>query len=140
MTHIPELVRRQVAIRAASRCEYCHLHELYAFFAHEIDHIYAEKHGGDTSLDNLCLACADCNRHKGSDICSLDPQSGNVIALFHPRRDRWSEHFRLYRDGHIIPVSPQGRVCERILQFNRPDLVSDRRRLIRLGAYDDDFE
>lgn len=40
MTHIPELVRRQVAMRAANRCEYCHLHERYAFFAHKIDHIY----------------------------------------------------------------------------------------------------
>ena len=135
MTYIPEALRQQVAARANARCEYCRLHEDYAYFTHEIDHIYAEKHSGDTIEANLCLACADCNRHKGSDLCSIDPQTGNVVALFHPRHESWNEHFRLIETGVIEPLTATGRVTERILRFNRVDLVADRARLIALGGY-----
>jgi hypothetical protein len=135
MTYIPEALRRRIARQANGRCEYCRLHEDHAYFTHEIDHIYAEKHGGDTVEVNLCLACADCNRHKGSDLCSLDPQTGNVTALFHPRRDQWSEHFRLMNTGIIEPLTAAGRVTERVLRFNRVDLIADRARLIVLGGY-----
>jgi hypothetical protein len=135
MTYIPEALRQQVTARAKARCEYCLLHEDHAFFTHEIDHIHAEKHGGDTVEANLCLACADCNRHKGSDLCSLDPQTGDVVALFHPRQEKWSEHFRLIDTGIIEPLTASGRVTERILRFNRVDLVADRARLIALGGY-----
>lgn len=137
MTYIPDTLRQQVLERAQSRCEYCHLHETHAYFTHEIDHIYAEKHGGDTGEANLCLACADCNRHKGSDLCSIDPQTGKVVSLFHPRRDTWGGHFRLEDTGVIEPLTSVGRVTERILRFNRMELVIDRARLIALGGYKD---
>jgi hypothetical protein len=136
MTYVPEALRQQVTARAQARCEYCRLHVDHAYFTHEIDHIYAEKHGGDTVETNLCLACADCNRHKGSDLCSLDPQTGEVIALFHPLRHQWREHFRLDDDGLIEPITATGRVTERVLRFNRIELVADRSRLIALGGYE----
>ena len=135
MTYIPEGLRQQIAEQAKARCEYCHLHENHAYFSHEIDHIYAEKHGGNTIAENLCLACADCNRHKGSNLCSLDPQTEIITALFHPRRDIWSEHFQLNTSGFIEPLTASGRVTERVLRFNRLDLVTDRARLIALGGY-----
>ncbi|MCB9453996.1 MAG: HNH endonuclease [Anaerolineaceae bacterium] len=137
MTYIPESLRDQVEKRAQSRCEYCHLHENHAYFVHEIDHIYAEKHGGETREDNLCLACSDCNRRKGSNLCSLDPQTGKVVTLFHPRLDKWDEHFHLEDTGMITPLSSTGRVTERVLGFNRLELVIDRARLIALGSYKD---
>lgn len=136
MTYIPEILRQQVIERATGRCEYCYLPENYAYYTHEIDHIYAEKHGGNTVEENLCFACADCNRHKGSDLCSLDPETDNIVALFHPRRDEWREHFRLIDTGIIEPVTAKGRVTERVLRFNRVELVEDRARLIKLGKYD----
>lgn len=135
MTFIPEALRRLVTARSGSRCEYCRLHEDDAFFSHEVDHIYAEKHDGPTVEGNLCGACADCNRHKGSDICSLDPQTGDVVALYHPRRDRWDAHFRLEDTGVIAPLSANGRATARLLRFNRLDLVAERARLIALGRY-----
>lgn len=95
MTYIPDRLRQQVARRARARCEYCRLPLKYAYHPHEIDHIFAEKHGGLTASENLCLACIDCNRHKGSDICSLDPSTGEVVALYHPRRQNWYDHFQL---------------------------------------------
>jgi len=135
MTYIPETLRYLVGERAGGRCEYCRLHEDDTFFTHEVDHIYAEKHGGPTVEWNLCIACADCNRNKGSDICSLDPETGDVVALFHPRRDRWSEHFRLSDTGVIELLTAHGRVTARLLRINRLDVVADRARLIALGRY-----
>jgi 5-methylcytosine-specific restriction endonuclease McrA len=108
MTYVPEHLRRFVADRAQQRCEYCRLHENDAYFTHEIDHIYAEKHGGTTTEDNLCLACAECNRYKGSDLSSIDPESGEIEPLFHPRRDRWQEHFQLRDFGRIEPLTARG--------------------------------
>jgi 5-methylcytosine-specific restriction endonuclease McrA len=58
-----------------------------AYKQHEGDHVVAEKHGRTTLEANLCLSCFDCNRHKGSDLASLDVETGNIILLFHPRRD-----------------------------------------------------
>lgn len=59
MSYIAVALRKEVKERAKSRCEYCQLPEAYAYHEHEIDHIYAEKHGGQTDSSNLCLACAD---------------------------------------------------------------------------------
>lgn len=135
MTYISDGLRQLVAERADARCEYCRLHEKYAYHGHEIDHIYAEKHGGDTAEANLCLACVVCNRYKGSDLCSLDPETGNIVALYHPRHHQWDDHFRMIDIGIIEPLTATGRVTERVLRFNRIDLVTDRSRLIAIGGY-----
>ncbi|MEZ4672406.1 MAG: HNH endonuclease signature motif containing protein [Anaerolineae bacterium] len=132
--HIPDALRRQTEVRAAHRGEYCRVHQDDRLFAHEIDHIYAEKHGGETSSDNLCLACSECNRYKGSDICSLDIVTNSVVPLFHPRNTRWSDHFQLL-EGVIEGISPTGRVTARLLRFNDPDSVDRRRILIGAGRY-----
>lgn len=134
-TYIREALRRQVVARGNSRCEYCKLHQDDAFFTHEVDHIYAEKHGGQTSEENLCIACFDCNRHKGSNLCSIDPQTGDIVAIYHPRKDDWDQHFAIYKNGKIQPLTAIGRVTERVLAFNRLELVAERARLIRLGKY-----
>ena len=42
--------------------------------AHEIDHVIAEKHGGQTDKDNLALACTLFNKYKGSDLAFIDPE------------------------------------------------------------------
>ena len=101
MTYIPENLRRQVWERAKGNCEYCLLNERYVLKRHEVDHIRAEKHGGTTTLDNLCLSCFDCNRQKGSDLSSIDPVTDEVVPLFHPRRDVWDDHFRLVNNGQL---------------------------------------
>ena len=74
-TYIPETLRRQVIERGQGRCEYCRVHQDDRLFAHEIDHIFAEKHGGQTEIENLGLACGECNRYKGSDF--MFSRSGN---------------------------------------------------------------
>jgi hypothetical protein len=50
----------------------------------QIDHIIAEKHGGQAVESNLALACAHCNRFKGPNIAGLDPESREIVRLFNP--------------------------------------------------------
>ena len=120
--------------RAGERCEYCLLAESEAFFPHEPDHLIALKHGGETVSANLALACFDCNRFKGSNIASLDAATGELVPLFNPRTQRWSEHFKL-NAGRIVPLTPVGRATEEILRLNLPDRLEARERWAALGFY-----
>jgi len=117
VTYIPDALRRQVIERAQGRCEDCLLDQRDSLYAHEVDHIIPEKHRGQTNAENLCLSCLDCNRHKGSDFASFDPDTDNVVLLFHPRRDIWEDHFRL-KGAMIEPLTPIGRVTVFILHLN----------------------
>jgi 5-methylcytosine-specific restriction endonuclease McrA len=129
-TFISAGLRRLVHKRAAGRCEYCGISETFSFAPHQIDHIVAEKHGGETNLDNLALCCTLCNRHKGSDLTAIDPQTGNIVLLFDPRREAWDTHFRLTLEGHIWSDTPEGRATIRLLQFNRLERIEERRLLM----------
>lgn len=122
LTHIPAALRRLVVERAGSRCEYCLLPAEVAFFPHEVDHVIAEKHGGQTEAGNLAFACWRCNRHKGSDLGSFDPQTRNFSLLFNPRRHVWTEHFA-WQDEQIVGVTPEGRTTISLLRLH-----SDERR------------
>lgn len=132
VTHIPAALRRRVVGRAGDRCEYCLLPADVAFFPHEVDHVVAEKHGGTTSLDNLALTCWRCNRHKGSDLGSIDPQTGTFSFLFHPRTQRWRTHFALDADL-IVGLTPEGRTTVRLLQLNTVERIVERRQLVEQG-------
>jgi hypothetical protein len=104
------------------------------FVPHEIDHIIAQKHDGQTEANNLALSCAVCNKRKGSDIASIDPETGQVIPLYHPRRERWPEHFHL--DGsRFTALTPTGRVTIRLLQLNHPDRIAERELLLIAGQF-----
>jgi hypothetical protein len=131
---VPAVLRGRVQERARGRCEYCRLHEEDAWEPHQPDHIIARKHRGQTVADNLAWTCALCNRHKGSDVASIDPLTNRVVRLFHPRRDHWARHFRL-EHGRILPRTAVGRVTEFLLQLNRPDRVRVRHLLSLKGLY-----
>ena len=95
----------------------------------------AEKHGGPTQPDNLCLSCYWCNSFKGSDISSVDwDEGGAIVPLFNPRRQHWDDHFRL--DGlRIVPLTAVGRVTTFLLQMNASQRMKERHLLIELGTY-----
>ena len=130
--HIPAALRRLVHERADGRCEYCLIPELTTLVAHEVDHVIAQKHGGATQPENLALSCAVCNKYKGSDLASIDPESGRLEPLFHPRLHRWREHFEL--DGAILrPRTAIGRVTVRLLQINHSYRIVEREVLVAAG-------
>jgi hypothetical protein len=132
-TYIPVALRRQVRERAGERCEYCLIPESMTWAGHTIDHIIAEKHGGTTTADNLANACTLCNARKGSDVASVDERTGSIEPLFHPRRDRWADHFQLV-GGRIEPLTSKGRTTTRLLRFNETLRVQERELLVAAGA------
>ena len=74
-SYVPSELRRRVASLANDRCEYCLIPILYGFITpYEMDHIVSEKHGGETTLENLALACKICNSLKGSDLSTYLPE------------------------------------------------------------------
>lgn len=87
-TYIPADLRRLVRDRAKDTCEYCLIPEQVTLVPHQVDHVIAEKHGGQTNEANLALACALCNKYKGSDLASVDTVTGEIIRLYQPRCDR----------------------------------------------------
>ena len=133
-TPIPSTLRQAVIERARSRCEYCLYPQTAALLAFEIEHIISEKHGGTSASENLALACPFCNRYKGTDLGSVDSQTGLLTPFFNPRKQIWADHFRL--DGaEISALTPEARVTIAILQMNHPDRITERARLIPVGAY-----
>ena len=121
---VPAATRSAVIERAQGRCEYCYKPQI-SFYPHEVDHVVALKHGGETSPDNLAFACFQCNRHKGSDIASIDPQIGTITPLFNPRIQEWADHFR-FEGATVVPLTPEGRATVYLLQLNDPERVQER--------------
>ena len=60
-------------------------------------------------------------------IASVDPRSGELVALFNPRKHEWREHFCL-QGGLITPLTSVGRATVNLLQLNLSDRVEIRRR------------
>jgi len=134
-TYISAALRREVIDRAGGCCEYCRTDTQDRSIAFAIDHVIAEKHGGPTQSDNLCLSCYWCNSYKGSDISSVDWETdGVVVPLFNPRQQQWTEHFKL-DDVRIVPLSGPGRVTVFLLQMNAPERIKERRLLLQQGVY-----
>ncbi len=117
--------RAFVRQRARTRCEYCGLLQAAEpFFTFHIEHIVARQHGGADDAENLVLACYHCNCRKGPNLTAIDPQSREVVPLFHPRQHDWAEHFALA--GEVVEGRTAiGRATVSLLRMNVPD----RRRL-----------
>lgn len=119
--------RRLVRERAAERCEYCGRHQADSpLVALQLEHVIPRKHGGDDSFGNLALACVDCNLRKGSDLAGFDPNSGKLTPLFHPRHNRWNEHF-CWEGLRIIGLTAIGRTTVKVLDLNAPARLRLRR-------------
>jgi hypothetical protein len=119
----------RVRLRAGGACEYCRLPEAALAADFHIDHIVARKHGGQTRMSNLAWACFHRNVYKGTNLTGIDPRSGKLTPLFHPRRHRWSAHF--HWDGSVlVGRTAIGRTTIHVLNMNDELLVRLRRELI----------
>jgi hypothetical protein len=124
----------QVWQRARSICEYCRVPQQYDILTFQIDHIIARKHHGTDELENLALACFACNNHKGPNIAGVDPETGEIVRLFHPRQDHWRDHFE-WREAGLLGRTPIGRVTIDVLAINLPYRIQLRRTLILEGVF-----
>jgi hypothetical protein len=100
----------------------------------QIDHIIAEQHGGKLAQGNTCLACAACNRFKGPNIAGRIRKTGAIVRLFHPRRHKWSRHFR-WNGPLLIGRTEIGIVTVQVLRINLPFRVAQRIALIEEGLF-----
>jgi hypothetical protein len=133
MVHIPDHLRHQVIERAHDRCEYCQTQQVIVVEL-EIDHIIPISAGGETTLDNLCLACVGCNGFKLNFLTGIDPETGQETMLFNPRVQNWSDHFRWSRDGlQINGWTAAGRATVTRRRMNRQTVVDARRRWVQAG-------
>ena len=133
MSAIPVRLRRLVTSRAGNRCEYCGLRQEHApFTPFHIEHAIARQHGGGDDLSNLALACHHCNLHKGPNLTGIDPRTREVVPLFHPRKDRWKEHFEL-DSAEIRGLTTRGRATVQVLNMNSEDRLVLRMELRKRG-------
>jgi hypothetical protein len=68
-------------------------------------------------------------------LTGIDPVTGEIVPLFDPRRNRWSDHFRLLSPV-IEGLSPVGRTTIKLLSMNDARRI-ERRELLaqqRSGA------
>lgn len=135
-TTIPAALRAQVHKIDTDLCAYCHTPEALTVTSFEVDHIVPVSQGGETTLDNLCLACPSCNRHKGARQAVTDSGTGASIPLYHPRRQVWSEHFVWSDEGtRLEGLTEAGWATIEALQINRPQMVRLRALWIKMGLF-----
>ena len=60
--------------------------------------------------------------------------AGKHIPLFHPRKDRWADHFR-WNGPLLVGKSDIARVTIDVLLINRPDRLEVRQALIEEGVF-----
>jgi hypothetical protein len=129
-----EATRQLVRWRAGERCEYCRLPQSAHEERFSVDHIIARKHGGDDSKQNLALCCLRCNLHKGTDLTSIDPHTKQVVRLFNPRDQQWSDHFR-WEGPQLRGRTSVGRATVALLQMNGLPRLRLRESLIAEGLF-----
>lgn len=125
MSDIPARLRRLVVLRAGNRCEYCRLAQQGQEATFHVDHILPRAAGGRSGAANLALACVSCSLRKEARRSAIEPKSNRRVALFHPRRQRWRDHFR-WEGLRIVGLTPTGRATVAALQMNRPLILAIR--------------
>jgi hypothetical protein len=134
---IPASLRRLTIQRANDRCEYCKIAQAGQVATFHIDHIIPVVANGETTAENLALACVSCSLRKGARQAIEDAQSGIKVLFFNPRQQSWEENFSW--DGvQIIGLTPVGRAMIAALDLNREMMLSIRAEEELLGRHPPD--
>lgn len=130
-----ETLRQAVRDRSGRRCEYCHLPDVLPHtLRFHMEHIKARQHGGPTDLSNLAWCCQRCNSHKGPNLTGVDPDTSVLVRLFHPREDKWEDHFSM--DAlMILGQTAKGRATTWLLEMNSEERIRWRAALRRYGLF-----
>ena len=137
--YIPADLRRQVRERFANCCAYCQTAESLTVAIFEIEHIVSQAAGGKTVFSNLCLSCPTCNRYKAIRQMAVDPQTNEIVPLFHPQQEHWADHFAWNNDStELIGLTATGRATIAALRMNRPQLLRVRRMWVTMGEHPPD--
>jgi hypothetical protein len=133
---IPRALRRLVRDRAGNRCEFCRHSASYACAPFVCEHVLPRVRGAGNSMSELAWSCPACNGHKYDKTKAHDPHTGRMVALYNPRRQRWSRHFAWSEDFLLVlGRTATGRATVEALHLNRLELVNLRRALTALGEH-----
>jgi len=121
--------QRQIIVeRARGCCEYCRSQARFALQSFSVEHIVPRSRGGKTILENLALACQGGNNHKYIKTEGYDSVDDTFVPLYHPRQQRWQDHFTWNDDCTlIIGLTPTGRATVATLALNRAGVTNWRR-------------
>lgn len=134
--HISPDIRRLVHDRAHNCCEYCYTQLGYSPDPFNVEHIWPRSKGGPASAENLALACFGCNNAKGTATTAIDPLTQTLVPLYHPRQQRWEDHFRWNSDcTELVGISAIGRATIALMKLNRPSLCRLRRVLFTANQH-----
>jgi hypothetical protein len=134
MTTIPAPLRRLVIQRADNRCEYCKISQAGQVATFHIDHIVPVVAGGATTSENLALACVSCSLRKGARQTLEDSETGEVVSIFNPRQQIWTEHFD-WSGVEAVGLTATGRATVEALDLNRPAMLAIRAEEELLGRH-----
>jgi HNH endonuclease len=125
-----------VSERAGHRCEYCRAPEAIFNLPFEVEHVVPTSKGGADDESNCALACRSCNLFKSNHLEGYDEITASNFRLFHPREERWHEHFGVDKhSGSIIGLTSVARATLSALQMNRTNQLAARLQWIRIGLY-----
>lgn len=135
MSTIPAADVEVIWKRAGARCEYCRMHQEEGLVSFHLDHIISKQHEGSDDLDNLCLACSQCNLQKGPNLAGL--RSGKLYQLFNPRLQNWQRHFE-WNLTTLVGKTATGQVTIQVLDLNSEERIMRRETLLLEGRFPPD--
>ena len=139
--YVPADLRRQVRDHFANCCAYCHTAEDLTVAIFEFEHIVPRSAGGESIFGNICFACPTCNRYKADRSTATDPHTQQDVALFHPHRDDWKDHFAWNDETtEITALTATARATIAALRMNRPQLIRVRRMWVAMGNHPPDLD
>lgn len=132
--YIRKAILKELDNLAKGYCEYCKCIEDYIPGRNAIEHIIPIKLGGSSELENLAKACDACNGSKHIATTAHDPVTNQIVSLFHPRKNKWNNHFKWSKDLlKMEGITPIGRATIIRLKTNRIETVNLRSILIGHG-------
>jgi 5-methylcytosine-specific restriction endonuclease McrA len=132
--YIPVDLRNLIRESDRHRCCYCLTTELNSGSRMVFDHIYPRAKDGETSFENVCLACRACNEYKSDTTEALDSSTDRLAPSFNPRRQKWQDHFEwIQGNTEIHGKTAVGRVTVATLQVNHGAIVVTRQRWVAVG-------
>jgi hypothetical protein len=128
--------RNLIKQRANNCCEYCKSQAKFSPDSFSIEHIIPRSKGGTSDLDNLAVACQGCNNFKYSHTQAIDPITGELAQIYHPRQQDWQDHFTWSRDlTQMLGLTPIGRATIERLRLNREGVVNLRQALASIDQH-----
>jgi Zn ribbon nucleic-acid-binding protein len=110
------------------------MHQYLQGASFHVEHIIPASRHGTSDFENLAWACPGCNLKKSDRLDASDPETGEVVSLYHPRTQRWDKHF-LWDEYQLKGVTAAGRATIAVLDLNHERRVRIRQAEQMFGLF-----